>query len=284
VLGALAARGVVVVATGTVVIDAGDALVVGAGGGSEVGDTTTGAAVATVVAAGARPYAETMRTMSPAYAATKIEARALDRGFTREPDATTPLAKLPAMPARYARRLHRVDQDLLQWTGWSRRANPPPVARRRNDPMSEHEFCRDRAEIVALINRYAELLDSGRLDEVAGLFELATWRASRTGVTLSTPDEVRAVYRNVILYDDGTPRTRHLLTNVTIDVDDTGVDASSRCYFTVLQGVVPGEPIEAILSGRYEDRFAKGPDGWHFTDRLFHADLIGDQSRHFRGG
>jgi len=150
--------------------------------------------------------------------------------------------------------------------------------------VSDHDLCRDRAEIVALIHRYAELLDAGRLDEVAALFERATWRASRNDLTLSSPDQVRAVYRNVILYEDGTPRTRHLLTNLTVDVDDAGVEASSSCYFTVLQGVVPGEPIQAILSGRYVDRLAKGPDGWHFTDRLFHADLIGDQSRHFRAG
>ena len=150
--------------------------------------------------------------------------------------------------------------------------------------MSDHDVSRDRAEIVALINRYAELMDAGRLDEVAALFDLATWRASRTGVTLSTPDEVRDVYRGVILYEDGTPRTRHLITNLTVDVDDDGGEASSSCYFTVLQGVVPGEPIQVILSGRYVDRFAKGADGWHFTDRLFHADVIGDQSRHFRAG
>jgi hypothetical protein len=148
--------------------------------------------------------------------------------------------------------------------------------------VSEHDVGRDRAEIVALINRYAELLDGGQLDEVAALFDRATWRASMTGVTLTTPEEVRAVYRNVILYEDGTPRTRHLMTNVTVDVDDDGAAASSTCYFTVLQGVVPGEPIQVILSGRYVDRFANGPDGWYFTDRLFHADLIGDQSRHFR--
>jgi 3-phenylpropionate/cinnamic acid dioxygenase small subunit len=150
--------------------------------------------------------------------------------------------------------------------------------------VSDQDLSRDRAEIVALINRYAELLDGGRLDEVAALFDRATWRASRTGVTLSTPEQVRAVYRNVILYEDGTPRTRHLLTNVTVEVEEPGDEASSRCYFTVLQGVVPGEPIQVILSGRYVDRFAKGPDGWHFTDRLFHADLIGDQSRHFGAG
>jgi hypothetical protein len=168
-------------------------------------------------------------------------------------------------------------------------AGTPATPRRRRHrgregPTSDRQFSRDRAEIIALINRYAALLDEGRLDEVAELFEQATWRASRTGVTLSSPEQVRAVYRNVILYEDGTPRTRHLMTNVTVDIDDGGVEASSSCTFTVLQGVVPGEPIETILSGRYLDQFAKGPHGWYFTDRLFHADLIGDQSRHFRAG
>src|SRR5215831_4318421 len=101
--------------------------------------------------------------------------------------------------------------------------------------MSDHDVSRDRAEIIALINRYAELLDGGQLDEVAALFDRATWRASMTGASLSTPEEVRAVYRNVILYEDGTPRTRHLMTNVSVDVDDNSVEASSSCYFTVLQ-------------------------------------------------
>ncbi len=45
----------------------------------------------------------------------------------------------------------------------------------------------------------------------------------------------------------------------------------------------PGTPIEPILSGRYVDRYRRGPDGWHFANRDFHVDLTGDLSRHFRG-
>jgi len=50
----------------------------------------------------------------------------------------------------------------------------------------------------------------------------------------------------------------------------------------VLQGVETGGPINVILSGRYVDRYRRGPDGWEFADRLFHADIVGDLSRHYK--
>jgi 3-phenylpropionate/cinnamic acid dioxygenase small subunit len=139
----------------------------------------------------------------------------------------------------------------------------------------------DRAEITALVHRYAELLDAGDLDGVVALFADATWRSAATGTVLRNPEEIRAVYDRVILYD-GVPRTRHLMNNLTIDLADRADEAVGRCYYTVLQGVEPGAPIETILCGRYEDRYRRGPDGWRFADRLFHVDLAGDQSRHFR--
>ena len=50
----------------------------------------------------------------------------------------------------------------------------------------------------------------------------------------------------------------------------------SLCSFTVLQGIVPGEAIQVILSGRYQDRFERANGRWRFADRLFLVDLIGD--------
>ncbi|MGN6472729.1 MAG: nuclear transport factor 2 family protein [Mycobacteriales bacterium] len=141
----------------------------------------------------------------------------------------------------------------------------------------------DREAIAALIHRYAELLDAGRLAEVAELFSQGTWRSGATGRAL-TQEQVRGVYDQVILYDDGTPRTHHLITNLMIDVTEGADEASASCYFTVLQGVDPAKPIETIVSGRYVDQFRRGTTGWYFHERVFHADLVGDQSRHFRGG
>ena len=138
----------------------------------------------------------------------------------------------------------------------------------------------DVDDITALVHSYAERLDRGDLDGVASLFEHATWRSEATGEVYEGAAQVRKVYDRVVLYD-GTPRTKHLITNLTVRVDPGGETASGRCYFTVLQGITPGEPIQVILAGRYVDRYQKG-DAWSFADRLFIADLIGDQSRHFR--
>jgi hypothetical protein len=93
--------------------------------------------------------------------------------------------------------------------------------------------------------------------------------------------EVRAVYDGVHLYD-GSPRTKHLITNLDIAFEPGATSATAECYFTVLQGIVPGEPIQVILSGQYIDCFEKVQSRWRFSDRLFVADLIGDQRKHFR--
>jgi ketosteroid isomerase-like protein len=138
----------------------------------------------------------------------------------------------------------------------------------------------DIEDITALVNSYAELLDAGDFDAVAALFADATWRAEMTGQVLRGAAEVRRVYDRVALYD-GSPRTKHLMTNLTIEVRPDGT-AGGRCYFTVLQGIVPGEPIQVVLSGRYVDEYRKVDGRWRFSDRLFVADIIGDQSRHFR--
>jgi 3-phenylpropionate/cinnamic acid dioxygenase small subunit len=139
----------------------------------------------------------------------------------------------------------------------------------------------DRDDISALVYRYAELLDQGDLDGVVRLFANATCRSGATGQVLSTPEEIATMYEPVRLYDDGTPRTRHLMNNLVVDLEDGADEATGRCSFTVLQGVEPGAPIETILAGHYVDRYRRGPGGWQFAERAFHADLVGDLSRHY---
>ena len=137
----------------------------------------------------------------------------------------------------------------------------------------------DVDQIAALVHRYGALLDAGDIDGVVAMFSHATWRSAATGTVLRTSDEIRAVYENIVLHD-GAPRTRHLMTNVVVEIDDDADDATGSSTYTVLQSV-DGEPIEIVVVGRYEDHYHRGPDGWHLTDRLFHVDLQGDASRHF---
>ena len=137
----------------------------------------------------------------------------------------------------------------------------------------------DIDEIEALVYGYAERIDAGDMEGVVDLFAHATWRSTLTGQVLRERSEIKAVYERIALYD-GSPRTKHLMTNLVLDVD--GSSATGRSSFTVLQGVVPGEPLQVVVAGRYFDRFERGPDGWSFADRLFVLDLGGDQSQHFR--
>jgi ketosteroid isomerase-like protein len=132
--------------------------------------------------------------------------------------------------------------------------------------------------IIALIHEYARRLDAGDLDGVATLFTHAELRSTRDQRVRRGADEARALYEPVILYDDGTPRTLHQLTNVTVDV--AGDTASARSYFTVLQ--VTGQGLHPILAGEYHDTFVRDDDRWRFQSRVFDPKLFGDLSRHMR--
>jgi hypothetical protein len=132
---------------------------------------------------------------------------------------------------------------------------------------------RARDDIAAIVHGYAELLDRGDVEGVVAMFSRATWRSAATGTVLRTPEELRAVYAQLVPGDGSPPRTRHLMHNLIIDLDDGADEASARCSYTVLEGGEPGEPVRILVVGRYEDRYARDTDGWHLTDRLFHLDL-----------
>jgi SnoaL-like domain len=133
--------------------------------------------------------------------------------------------------------------------------------------------------IVALIHEYAFRLDAGDLDGVAALFAHAELRfAHGADRVLRGTTEARTLYDPVIIYDDGTPRTQHQITNVTVTVD--GESARARSSFSVLQ--VTGQGLHPILAGEYRDRFASADGAWHFVERIFDPRLFGDLQRHMR--
>ena len=134
--------------------------------------------------------------------------------------------------------------------------------------------------IQRLIATYAELVDDGDFAAVGLLMADATFTASAGSV--SGGDAVEEMLRaNVIVYDDGTPRTKHITTNLAIEVDEDGGTAVSRSYFTALQAL-PGLPLQPIVSGRYHDRFERRDGQWRFVERRVRTDLVGDVSRHLR--
>jgi 3-phenylpropionate/cinnamic acid dioxygenase small subunit len=140
----------------------------------------------------------------------------------------------------------------------------------------------DVLAITALVHRYAELLDEGDLDGVAALFERATWGAGTRDFTVRGTEEVRRMYDGVILHEDGTPRTKHVITNLVIEIGPGDGAATARSYFTVLQAT-EGIALQPIIAGRYHDAFTREEGTWHFAERIIHPDLQGDLSHHMRG-
>ena len=143
-----------------------------------------------------------------------------------------------------------------------------------SDPPSSHRA------IENLIANYAELVDDGDFAGVGILFADATFTGGAG--TVSGRDAIEKMLRDsLIVYADGTPRTKHVTTNVAIEVDEAAGTASSRSYFTALQAL-PDLALQPIVSGRYQDRFERRDGRWRFVERRVRTDLVGDVSRHLR--
>jgi hypothetical protein len=142
-----------------------------------------------------------------------------------------------------------------------------------------------------LIAEYAERIDAGDFDGVADLLAGAAVGADTgagagdadeidTSMQLRGRDNIRRLYESTTRrYEDGTPRTRHVTTNLWIEVDEESGTAMSRSSYAVFQQL-PGTPLQCILIGRYRDRFELYQGRWRFSQRLFTTDLVGDLSRH----
>jgi len=140
------------------------------------------------------------------------------------------------------------------------------------------EDCR---QIENLIYRYAEQIDSGNLEGVAELFRDAEIVSTAHDSRLTGFHEVLQMYQlSCRLYEtSGTPLTKHITTNVIIELEEDGAEASARSYYTVIQAT-QSLPLQPIISGRYDDRFRKVEGRWMFVRREMFVDLIGDCSAH----
>lgn len=140
-------------------------------------------------------------------------------------------------------------------------------------------------EIENLLYTYAERIDAGDLDGVAALFE----HGRICGVEDGPPEtvfegtvRVRQMYDMATrLYDDGTPMTKHLTSNVRIDVDDAAGTARSSAYYCVTQAT-PDLPLQVIVTGHYSDTFHRVEGSWWFDTRTMYVDQIGDTSHHLK--
>lgn len=136
----------------------------------------------------------------------------------------------------------------------------------------------DSDQLRNLLFGYAEAIDAGDLAALRDLFEHAVitldggaeWRGRRAGGDDSQPGPWRATR------EGGGPKgTKHLVTNVIVDVAAGGEEATTRSSFTVVQAT-PALPLQPIISGRYHDGFRRIDGAWRFVSRRYIVDLIGD--------
>ncbi len=142
-------------------------------------------------------------------------------------------------------------------------------------------MARSETEIANLLYTYAEYMDSGDFAGAASLFAHARLRVSAGDDGIVDSDTMLSLWRGmVIVYPDGTPRTKHVVTNPIIDVDEKAGSATCRSYYTVLQQT-DDFPLQVVVTGRYADRFERVHGRWRFCYRDYSMiDQVGDLSHH----
>ena len=135
--------------------------------------------------------------------------------------------------------------------------------------------------VTKLIYTYAERIDAGDFAGIGRLFAHATLTFEGFGDTVSGAEAIEALYtRSTRRYEDGTPRTKHVMTNVMVDVDEDGARAASRSYFTVLQAVPGALTLQPVIAGRYRHTYQLVQGHWRVASMHVMIDLMGDLGHH----
>jgi 3-phenylpropionate/cinnamic acid dioxygenase small subunit len=143
----------------------------------------------------------------------------------------------------------------------------------------------DARGIENLVYEYAERLDAGDLDGVAALFAHGRICGMEDGppeTVFTGVAGVRQMYEMATrLYEDGTPKTKHLTTNLRLHVDEAAGTANGSAYYCVTQAT-PDLPLQVIVTGHYRDTFHRIDGTWWFDTRVMFVDQVGDTSHHLK--
>jgi 3-phenylpropionate/cinnamic acid dioxygenase small subunit len=137
-------------------------------------------------------------------------------------------------------------------------------------------------QITNLIYTYAECMDAGDFAAIGAIFEHAIISVEGSDDLFHGKDEITDLYlRSAQLYPDtGTPKTKHVITNVIVNVEEDLKTANSRSYFMVMQAVEGVLTLQPILAGRYRHTFERVGGVWAFKTVHIIWDLVGDLSAH----
>jgi hypothetical protein len=135
--------------------------------------------------------------------------------------------------------------------------------------------------VANLVYAYAERIDLGDFAGMAELFRHAVVTADGSDERAEGAEAVLAMYESFTrrYEDNGTPHTKHVTTNLIIEVDEPAATATCRSYFTVMQQT-SALALQPIIAGRYHDRFERVDGTWRFSHRHIISELFGDLSQH----
>ena len=137
----------------------------------------------------------------------------------------------------------------------------------------------DAQALRNLLGTYCDVMDRGDWEGLGELFADAVLADEHGNAIARGSAAVAALYRDGTQLHDGSPRTKHLVTNSVIELaGDTAIVQSS---YLVLQATAK-LPLQPIITGRYVDRFERAGAGWHWAERRFSTDLVGHLSQHLR--
>jgi len=138
----------------------------------------------------------------------------------------------------------------------------------------------DVVKITNLLYRYNELIDEGNLSGALELFKYASFKVLHD-VNLQNADQVLAnLEKIIVMYPDGTPKTKYVITNPIIEIDDEKGTAVCRSHYTVYQAT-PDIPLQVIAGGRYHDWLERINNNWRFTYRDYTLiDMVGNIHGH----
>ena len=139
----------------------------------------------------------------------------------------------------------------------------------------------DKEKILSLLNRYSHTVDGGDIEGFAALYDKGAWYVADSPPNRGSKELLDNVGSKVIIYEDGTPRTRHVNANIELEIDEKAGTATGQRYVTVLQQT-HALPLQAIFSGHYHDVFAREEGEWHFVETVIHQPFLGDTSHHLK--
>jgi hypothetical protein len=134
--------------------------------------------------------------------------------------------------------------------------------------------------VLNLVYRYPELIDGGDFAGIGELFADA-YIDTGDGSHCTGAAAIQEMYeRNTRRYpDDGTPHTRHVITNPIVEIDEAAGRAVCRSYVVVFQRL-DDFALQPVWTNRYEDRFRVLDGQWRFEAKIMSGHMPGDVSRH----